>query len=1004
MRRIAAAACLLLPLLAGGCAEVNTTEVVSLPPQKAAEESVMLRALIDPASEVRGVFIASVYNIDFPTKPDLSEKALRAELDSILDTMETAGLNTVYFQVRPAADALYDSEIFPVSQALFTDGVLHFDPLAYLVEEAHARNMFVHAWVNPLRASVGSEAKPNTDPAAQPQGSPAREHPEWTVAYSDGRLYLDPGIPQVRRLIADGAREIVEKYSVDGIIFDDYFYPYPVTDAAGVTQAFRDDVSYAAYGGGRDRADWRRENINEMVRQTYEAIKSADEDVLFGVAPFGIWKNDDGQNGGSATRGLQSYYSIFCDSLAWAQGGYVDYLAPQIYWRFSTEVAPYGELVRWWNKMLDGTGVDLLVSHAAYQYDAWSSPEGEMAQQVQFARSELTYKGSIFYGYDEIRRDAFSLGQELARVYEEEIIYTSPSPTGEPPHVSSPPFGTYVDAASTYLIGSSSPDKPLLVNGEPVSRTRGGYFSLYADLKKGENAFVFEQDGQKYIHIIHRGTPEKAESSSGTGQAVMTDFAITDVSPASDVMREGGGALTLSCTAPAGADVTAVLGDMTVTLKQVKRAEKVESGYAAVRYTGTVDLPRAASDELLPLGEVQFNCRLGEKQAQAYGARITVRGANARLPVRVLEDHTELKLGASSYYYDDFSVQSAGMTDYATWQGGGMYLLRVGGYVYEDSVEVLREDTRIPTAKIGSAEIAADAENTYIRFALDQNVPHNGTVRDGAFELTLYNVDVKSVPAEIPLAENPLIESVKVTYPNKANCVRLICKLYDTENFYGFDFAYTEDGAQAILRNPRKIDLSSEKPLEGIRIVLDAGHGGADTGALGPLATGQMAVHEADINLSVTLAAKAELEKLGASVLLTRDADVTVDIYDRVEYLCEEMPDLAISIHQNSLGYSSDITGVRGTLGLWWADSGVLLAHCLSDSTAWALHRREMTPAQQRLALCRNPKFPSALLEVGFITSVEEYEYMLSGGDRHAGQGIAEGVLAYFAEQQKWIK
>ena len=518
----ACARLLLLVLLSAvslsGCGKTEE-EVVSCPllPMAAEVDAPSLMALIDPASEVRGVFIASVYNIDFPTKADLSAASLKKEIDSILDTMEETGLNTVYFQVRPACDALYKSDLFPVSRSLSTNGKLLMDPLAYMVEQAHQRNIFVHAWINPLRVSTGSEAKPNVKVENLPDGSPAKAHPEWAVAYADGRLYFDPGIPEVRQLVADGVREIVAGYGVDGVIFDDYFYPYPVTLSDGTVALFNDDASYARYGENMSRADWRRDNVNQMVKASYDAVKSVSEDVQFGVAPFGIWKNDNGTNGGSATRGMQSYFSIYCDPVAWAEGGYVDYLAPQIYWRFDTEVAPFAELTKWWNRTLDGTGVDLLVSHAAYNYDVWASPEGEMAEQITFARSELTYRGSIFYGYDEIRRNAFSLREELQEAYSRAIIYVDPSPTGEKPHVSSPPSGTYVNALGTYLIGSSSPDKPLTMNGRKICRIRGGYFSVYVDLSEGENTFVFEQDGVRYIHTVYGGTAPSSMQASGHG-------------------------------------------------------------------------------------------------------------------------------------------------------------------------------------------------------------------------------------------------------------------------------------------------------------------------------------------------------------------------------------------------------------------------------------------------------------------------------------------------------
>lgn len=500
--------CLILLSACGG--EELPQPDVSLSPNGTGTDTVRLRAIIDPSSEVRGVYIASVYNIDFPSRPDLSSSTLKAELDDILNTAATVGLNTIFFQVRPTADALYDSDIFPVSRTLTTKGKLTFDPLAYLIKEAHQRNIFVHAWVNPLRVTAGSAAKPNTNIADLPAGSPAAAHPEWTVPYADGKLYFDAGYPEVRQLVADGVAEIVRKYNVDGILFDDYFYPYPLSEN-GVTAGFDDSTSYALYGGDMPRGDWRRQNINQMIELVYDTVKEISEDVRFGVAPFGIWQNDNGKNGGSATRGLESYSAIYCDPVAWARGGYIDYVAPQIYWRFSTAVAPYGELVCFWNRMLDGTGTDLLVSHAAYNYDEWSDPTGEMSEQVEFARGELTYRGSIFYGYDEIRRNLHAIADELSAVYTDSIIYTDPSPTGMGVQISSPAAGSYISAGTACLIGSSSPDKPLTVNGAPVSRTRGGYFSLDVNLKMGENTFVFTHGDETYTYVICRGAAPTEE-------------------------------------------------------------------------------------------------------------------------------------------------------------------------------------------------------------------------------------------------------------------------------------------------------------------------------------------------------------------------------------------------------------------------------------------------------------------------------------------------------------
>ncbi|MBQ4605929.1 MAG: family 10 glycosylhydrolase, partial [Clostridia bacterium] len=304
---------LTLSILLTSCGVEATS--LTLVPMQPTEENMPTTNIIDPSSEVRGVWIASVFNIDYPSAAGLDAAALQAEIDSIIATCLETGLNTIFFQVRPTCDALYKSELFPVSSFLSTDGTLPFDPLDYIVKEAHKNNIFVHAWVNPLRVTMNS-----TDVNSLPETSPARMHPEWTVPYVDGKLYLNAGIPEVRKLVADGVREIVAGYDVDGIVFDDYFYPYPANNADGTAAVFDDAEEFAAYGAEyEDRAAWRRANINDLIAQVYDAVHTTDPDCVFGVSPFGIWQNDNGKNGGSATNGLEGYHALHCDALAWVE-------------------------------------------------------------------------------------------------------------------------------------------------------------------------------------------------------------------------------------------------------------------------------------------------------------------------------------------------------------------------------------------------------------------------------------------------------------------------------------------------------------------------------------------------------------------------------------------------------------------------------------------------------------------------------------------------------------
>lgn len=417
---------LILSLLLTSCTPVGllTSDTSRVPEEEQMPPADSLRE----SEEVCGLWIATAANINFPSKPGLSSEGIKAELDEIISCAKEIGANTLFFQVRPASDAFYPSDIFPTSKYLtgeegadIPDGL---DVLEYLISRAHENDIAVHAWVNPLRASIGT-----TDVNELSDTHPARLHPEYAVSYGDNRLYFDPGLPEVRELVASGVHELASNYELDGIVFDDYFYPYPVTDSLGVYAEFDDEDTYLEYGAAYSSiGDFRRDCVNKMVEACYRAIKSANSDCEFGIAPFGIWKNDNGTNGGSATNGLSSYYEIYCDPLAWVEGGYIDYLAPQIYWERDNARASFTELCDWWNEALGDSGVEYYISYAAYRYENdWESPSGEMTAQVNYARERSGYRGGIFYGYGQIERNVHGIKDELDRLFSEKEIYVSPN-------------------------------------------------------------------------------------------------------------------------------------------------------------------------------------------------------------------------------------------------------------------------------------------------------------------------------------------------------------------------------------------------------------------------------------------------------------------------------------------------------------------------------------------------------------------------------------------------
>ncbi len=389
------------------------------PPLHFANPSIPTEPLPNGIEEMRGLWIATVNNINFPSKKGLTSAKLAAELDGIVAFAKENGFNTILFQVRPAADALYKSKLFPASEFVSgkrgkaADG--GFDCLEYLIKAAHDENIKVHAWVNPLRVTAGNTTYPQTDKSVLDTTYYAYQNQDAITAYADGKLYYDAGVPFVRELVASGVREICEGYDVDGIVFDDYFYPYPVDG-----KRFNDDKTYAEYGGGRSLADFRRQSINMLIEQCYNAVKAVDDGILFGVSPFGIWKNG---GEGSDTRGLEAYETIYCDALAWAKGGYVDYIAPQVYWSFDTAAAPFDTVAKWWDEALKNTGVTLYINHGVYRYADGGMVSGELTAQMEFSRALDTYRGSMFYGYAALKNNSNGVCDEAKTVFGGRIIY-----------------------------------------------------------------------------------------------------------------------------------------------------------------------------------------------------------------------------------------------------------------------------------------------------------------------------------------------------------------------------------------------------------------------------------------------------------------------------------------------------------------------------------------------------------------------------------------------------
>ncbi|AVR04224.1 glycoside hydrolase family 10 protein [Pluralibacter gergoviae] len=369
--------------------------------------------------EVRGVWLTTVSRLDWPPIPSvtITDAATRIAmqkkaLTDKLDNLKTLGINTVFFQVKPDGTALWRSQILPWSDTL-TGHIGQdpgYDPLQFMLDEAHRRGMKVHAWFNPYR--VTTNTRPSTVAALnatlrQQPPSVYVLHRDWIRTASD-RFVLDPGIPEARDWITSIVAEVVQNYPVDGVQFDDYFY----TETRD--SALNDAATYRQYGQGfSSKADWRRNNTLQLIEQVSRTVHQIKPDVQFGVSPAGVWRNRSHDAAGSDTRGAATYDEAYADTRRWVQLGLLDYIAPQLYWPFARDAARYDVLARWWADVVKPTHTRLYIGMALYKIGEpsrsepdWTVAGGvpELKKQLDFNASLPQIRGTILFREDYLNR------------------------------------------------------------------------------------------------------------------------------------------------------------------------------------------------------------------------------------------------------------------------------------------------------------------------------------------------------------------------------------------------------------------------------------------------------------------------------------------------------------------------------------------------------------------------------------------------------------------------
>lgn len=343
------------------------------------------------SKEFRGVWVATVDNIDWPSRGNFDSDSQKVEFIRLLDMHQQNGMNAMIVQIRPCTDAFYPSQYEPwsvwLTGAQGQPPTPYYDPLAFMIEETHKRNMVFHAWLNPYRAEFNLK-----EDLVSPTHI-TKLHPEWFVTYGDKR-YFDPGNREAQQYVVDVVTDVVKRYNVDAIHFDDYFYPYPLEG-----KKFPDDATYQLYGKGMTREDWRRSNTDSIIAHLYTAIKKENDKCIFGISPFGVWRNADRDpvNGSKTNGSLSNYDNLYADILLWLKNDWIDYVAPQLYWEFSHRQAPFNTLLDWWSKHTYGKQCYIgLGIYKAGSNAAWRDKK-LLPQQIEAIRNTPNIQGMAFF-------------------------------------------------------------------------------------------------------------------------------------------------------------------------------------------------------------------------------------------------------------------------------------------------------------------------------------------------------------------------------------------------------------------------------------------------------------------------------------------------------------------------------------------------------------------------------------------------------------------------------
>ncbi len=934
---------------------------------------------------------------DFPSNSVKSQKALEQELKGILDYAKNLGMNSVVIDATPFANAIYPSNILPLSNSIYSkEGITaEYDLLKFTIDEAKSRNLKVIASINPLLV-------------CPPKGDTTKYkaiNEESTVKLDDGSIYYNPSLFEVRDLIENVAKEIAS-YDLYGIILEDINYP---------TKDFNDNLAYLKSDSNLSIEDFRRRNTDLILVKSISAIKTINQNILVGVSCYGIWDIYDNQTDGIDIKAQKSSYNdYYADSLNWINKGYIDFLCPKIEWSTENKTYSLKKISSWWAEKINDSGINLYFSHPAYKVggkEIGFNSISELSKEYDYLRGIAQYGGSFFDSYKSLKENTNST-EALVLLFKGLLDFSTISNTLA---ITSPKSGTTTDIENISIRGACDNNFPLTMNGKTIKPTSKGIFAIDVTLKPGKNSFKFS----------HKG---KTQTLTITYKIVV----LKDISPSTDIVLNGDSLLNVSVTAHKDSVISGVFNGQTVTFVAVanesdKNHDEKSENAEFIKYSGSFTMPQAI-DEVQNLGKATVTASFKGFTEVLKTANVSV---NAKEIVPVGNYHIVEIVSPYAQCYDidikshasspNFFFLPKGTKDfieseiYDTTSGKdtSLWVLKSGQKVKKADCkdynisEILNNDiTSIKTEQLKKSTIITfeGAKNAIYKASFNNSFPNLNKADfqpkfDTAFdatllEITLYNT---SNAPDIEIFSCPIINSVTKTKIDETT-YKYTFTLKEKGKFFGFKVDYNENGDMYLkINNPIVLSSDVDKPLNGIKIMLDPGHGGIDGGA-NPYPSLKLP-NECQLNLIISNYLKDYLNELGATVIMTRtDNETTVSLDDRVQKAWSEQPDIFISIHNNSYGSTA-----RGVTTLYFYGFNSNLAKAIHNSVL-SVHKYanggnnyNSVTRYQTTHILRNSQTMSLLIECGFMSNAEEYQWLCEPETApKIAKAITDGLMEYF--------